>query len=280
MTAKLKPIEPKTISANGSRTLNPDNRPSKVVKRATTAKTLPSPRSPRIDPDQKVETSEFKVDEEPSNTSGNDTGNGKIDQSETANVVNDGKFNEEVTGENEQNNPEKLGDNGKVENDGKDETKENVKDKAEIEETNPLDLIPDVYKTQGTMTYSSCTGYSESTCLCSSIDDGIQSTVKPRVSYLERRNWITTERLSELRRKAQDAMKHHKIFTIRGCFYSIRKSLVHRGWVEKLDIHRRSVVNGSCQVILEDLAQHLPQRRPGETRRQHIQKCERNIMLV
>lgn len=50
------------------------------------------------------------------------------------------------------------------------------------------------------------------------------------------------------------------------------------GWVEKLDIHRRSVVNGSCQVILEDLAQYLPQRRPGETRRQHIQKCERNIM--
>lgn len=37
-------------------------------------------------------------------------------------------------------------------------------------------------------------------------------------------------------------------------------------------------MNGSCQVILEDLAQYLPQRRPGETRRQHIQKCERNIM--
>lgn len=140
--------------------------------------------------------------------------------------------------------------------------------------------IPDVYRTQGTMIYSTCTGYSENTCLCSSIDENsrIISSSK-HISYLERRSWITTERLGELRRKTQDAMKKHKIFTIRGCFYSIRKSLLQRGWVEKLDIHRKAPITGSCQVILEDIAlQHLPQRRPGETRRQHIQKCERNIM--
>lgn len=146
--------------------------------------------------------------------------------------------------------------------------------------TKLISHIPDVYKAQGTMTYSSCTGYSESTCLCSSNDESSRDNkLIKRVSYLERRNWITTERLGELRKKAQDAMKHHKIFTIRGCFYSIRKSLIQRGWVEKLDIHRRTPIIGSCQVVLEDLAlQYLPQRRPGETRRQHIQKCERNIM--
>lgn len=116
------------------------------------------------------------------------------------------------------------------------------------------DLIPDVYKTQGSIAYSSCTGYSQTTCLCSSIEDTANSTHRTqlkRVSYTERRNYITTERLCELRKKAQEAIKQHKTFTIRGCFYSIRKALVQRGWVEKLDIHRRAPVNGSCQVIFK-----------------------------
>lgn len=258
MTAKLKPIEPKTISANGSRT--PSNldssRPSNVIKKAV----LSSPHSPRIDPDQPSSLNKSEDDV-------NDKVSPNALQNEDENI----RCKDEIENENAEKDKE---------NAEKNESKENV-EKSEIkqkaDESNPLDQIPDVYKTQGTMIYSSCTGYSESTCLCSSIDDNAPTTLK-RVSYLERRNWITTERLNELRKKAQDAMKHHKIFTIRGCFYSIRKSLVQRGWVEKLDIHRRSVVNGSCQVILEDLAQHLPQRRPGETRRQHIQKCERNIM--
>lgn len=133
------------------------------------------------------------------------------------------------------------------------------------DEENPNDLIPEVYKTQGSTPYSTCTGYSE-TCLCSSIDDSLSlSTKGKRVTYLERRNWITTERLNELRKKAQDAIKHRKTFTIRGCFYSIRKSLLQRGWVEKLDIHRRAPINGTCQIVSEDVTQHLPLRRPGET---------------
>lgn len=162
-------------------------------------------------------------------------------------------------------------------NENTESTTQNEIDKNGFDENNSMNGIPDVYKTQGRITYSNCTGYSESVCLCSSNEVGSQSIMK-KIPYLERRNWITTERLSELRKKAQDATKHHKTFTIRGCFYSIRKSLVQRGWVEKLDIHRRSLVNGSCQVILEDVAQYLPQRKAGETRRQHIQKCERNIM--
>lgn len=157
----------------------------------------------------------------------------------------------------------------------------NVQTGENIGVTEPTEIIPDVYKTQGSITYSSCTGYSQTTCLCSSIDEtantGNRAQMR-RVSFTERRNYITTERLCELRKKAQEAIKMHKIFTIRGCFYSIRKALVQRGWVEKLDIHRRAPVNGSCQVILEDVTQQLPERRPGETRRQHIQKCERNIM--
>lgn len=138
--------------------------------------------------------------------------------------------------------------------------------------------IPEVYKKQGTASYSSCTGYSETTCLCSSYDDASSLINSKRLSYSDRRNWITTERLYELRKKAQDAIKHRKTFTIRGCFYSIRKGLIQRGWVEKLDIHRRAPVTGLCQVVLEDFTQHLPIRRPGESRRQHLLKCERNII--
>lgn len=138
--------------------------------------------------------------------------------------------------------------------------------------------IPEVYKKQGTASYSSCTGYSETTCLCSSYDDTTALTNSKRLSFSDRRNWITTERLYELRKKAQDAIKHRKTFTIRGCFYSIRKGLIERGWVEKLDIHRRAPVTGLCQVVLEDFTQHLPLRRPGESRRQHLLKCERNII--
>lgn len=141
-------------------------------------------------------------------------------------------------------------------------------------------LIPEVYKTQGSDgAYPLCPGYAESTCLCSSsFEDSGMMPASKRLSYLDRKNWITTERLYELRKKAQDATKQHKTFTIRGCFYSIRKGLIQRGWVEKLDIHRRAPVTGLCQVVPEDLTQHLPMRRPGESRRQHLSKCERNIM--
>ncbi|BFF93840.1 tubulin glycylase 3A [Drosophila madeirensis] len=95
-------------------------------------------------------------------------------------------------------------------------------------------------------------------------------------NYGARRTWITTERMNELRRKAQEAAKQNKIFTIRGCFNSVRNALLTRGWVEKLDVHRKVVPAG--QMTYEDLTQRLPKRKAGETRRQYILKCEKNIM--
>ncbi|KAH8279933.1 hypothetical protein KR054_011333 [Drosophila jambulina] len=95
-------------------------------------------------------------------------------------------------------------------------------------------------------------------------------------NYVARRTWITTERMNELRRKAQEAAKQNKIFTIRGCFNSVRNALLTRGWVEKLDVHRKVMPAG--QMTYEDLTQRLPKRKAGETRRQYVLKCERNIM--
>ncbi|XP_011191462.2 tubulin glycylase 3A [Zeugodacus cucurbitae] len=100
----------------------------------------------------------------------------------------------------------------------------------------------------------------------------------PPSNYCNRRTWITTERLNELRRRAQEAVKQNKTFTIRGSFHSVRNALVARGWIEKLDVHRKQIPTGVCQVTYDDLAQGLPKRKPGETRRQYIVKCERNIM--
>ncbi|CAD6997784.1 unnamed protein product [Ceratitis capitata] len=100
----------------------------------------------------------------------------------------------------------------------------------------------------------------------------------PPSNYCNRRTWITTERLNELRRRAQEAVKQNKTFTIRGSFHSVRNALVARGWIEKLDVHRKQIPTGVCQVTYDDLAQGLPKRKAGETRRQYIAKCERNIM--
>ncbi|XP_037959006.1 tubulin glycylase 3A [Teleopsis dalmanni] len=105
-----------------------------------------------------------------------------------------------------------------------------------------------------------------------------ESACVPLNGYGHRRSWITTDRINELRRKALEAMKQNKTFTIRGCFQSVRNALICRGWVEKLDMHRKHFPTGICQISYEDLSQGLPKRKAGETRSQYINKCERNIM--
>ncbi|XP_052864099.1 tubulin glycylase 3A [Anopheles cruzii] len=93
-------------------------------------------------------------------------------------------------------------------------------------------------------------------------------------------NWINADRLNELRKKVQDATKHHRVFLLRGSFHTVRRALVERGWVEKLDGFRvkAQASTSSSGFILEDLVSQLPDRKPGESRKNHIAKCERSIM--
>ncbi|XP_053691816.1 tubulin glycylase 3A [Sabethes cyaneus] len=93
-------------------------------------------------------------------------------------------------------------------------------------------------------------------------------------------NWINADRLNELRKKVHDASKHHRVFLLRGSFHTVRRALVERGWVEKLDGFRAKpqATTSSSGFILEDLVQQLPERKPGESRKNHIAKCERSIM--
>lgn len=44
-----------------------------------------------------------------------------------------------------------------------------------------------------------------------------------------------TEHLNELRKRAHEAVKQNKVYTVRGCFQVIRNALRTRGWVEKLE---------------------------------------------
>ncbi|XP_055599056.1 tubulin glycylase 3A-like [Uranotaenia lowii] len=93
-------------------------------------------------------------------------------------------------------------------------------------------------------------------------------------------NWINADRLNELRKKVSDAAKHHRVFLVRGSFHTVRRALVERGWVEKLDGFRAKpqANTSSSGFIIEDLIQQLPERKPGESRKNHIVKCERSIM--
>lgn len=100
----------------------------------------------------------------------------------------------------------------------------------------------------------------------------------PRNLPAYKTNWISSERLNELRKRVQESIKAHKIFTVRGCFHTVRKAMTDRGWVEKLDSHRKMYGNNTSGILIDELVQSLPTRRPGESRRAFILKCERNIM--
>ncbi|XP_037828580.1 tubulin glycylase 3A [Lucilia sericata] len=89
---------------------------------------------------------------------------------------------------------------------------------------------------------------------------------------------LNNEQINTLRKHAQEAVKQNKIFTIRGNYNSVRHALKSRGWVEKLEMHRKSGPLPTNQINICDLSQVLPKRRMGETQRQFIAKVERNIM--
>lgn len=89
---------------------------------------------------------------------------------------------------------------------------------------------------------------------------------------------LNNDQINTLRRHAQDAVKQNRVFTIRGNYNSVRHALKSRGWVEKLEYHRKSGPLPANQISICDLSQVLPKRKTGETQRQFVAKVERNIM--
>lgn len=104
--------------------------------------------------------------------------------------------------------------------------------------------------------------YFDNTCECSTI------AVPSKILSNAKTNWMSSDKLNELRRKAHEAVRMHKVFILKGFFHTVRKALTDRGWVEKIDIHKAiRGMTSSSGFLLEDLVQALPPRRPGESKK-------------
>lgn len=92
--------------------------------------------------------------------------------------------------------------------------------------------------------------------------------------------YLASLKLNEIRKRVLEAVRQHKVFTVRGCYSTVRRALIERGWVEKIDHPKsKNAFSGHnpTNYLWDEILQHLPQRKPGESRRAHISKCERNI---
>lgn len=72
--------------------------------------------------------------------------------------------------------------------------------------------------------------YFENTCECSSL------AVPSKILNNAKTNWMSSEKLNELRRKAHEAVRMHKVFILKGYFHTVRKALIDRGWVKHVKV--------------------------------------------
>jgi bisphosphoglycerate-independent phosphoglycerate mutase (AlkP superfamily) len=68
-------------------------------------------------------------------------------------------------------------------------------------------------------------------CECSTI------AVPSKILNNAKTNWMSSEKLNELRRKAHEAVRNHKVFILKGYFHTVRKALTDRGWVRYFYIY-------------------------------------------
>lgn len=71
-------------------------------------------------------------------------------------------------------------------------------------------------------------------CECSSI------AVPSKILNNAKTNWMSSEKLNDLRRKAHEAVRMHKVFILKGFFHTVRKALTDRGWVSNICINKTS----------------------------------------
>lgn len=90
---------------------------------------------------------------------------------------------------------------------------------------------------------------------------------------------INAERLNHLRKKVEDAIRERKTFTIKGGFQYVRKALINRGWIEKLEIkHQPKSPIGTNPLTMDEVCSNLPQKLEWETTAAHLAKCEKMII--
>ncbi|KAH1013676.1 hypothetical protein HUJ04_002640 [Dendroctonus ponderosae] len=84
---------------------------------------------------------------------------------------------------------------------------------------------------------------------------------------------ITSERLAQLRKTVENAVKEHRIFSIKGGWPVIRKELLKRNWIEKSEHGNKQRFSNA-----EDVISNLPARQDWESPTTYVEKCERTVM--
>lgn len=79
--------------------------------------------------------------------------------------------------------------------------------------------------------------YFENNCDCSTL------ALPSKILNNAKTNWMSSEKLNELRRKAHDAVRCHKVFILKGYFHTVRKALTDRGWVCVLKTFIKNTLN-------------------------------------
>lgn len=71
--------------------------------------------------------------------------------------------------------------------------------------------------------------YFDNVCECSTI------AVPSKILNNAKTNWMSSEKLNDLRRKAHEAMRMHKVFILKGYFHTVRKALTGKNCLESLN---------------------------------------------
>ncbi|KAJ8920803.1 hypothetical protein NQ315_004944 [Exocentrus adspersus] len=84
---------------------------------------------------------------------------------------------------------------------------------------------------------------------------------------------ITSERLAQLRKLVENATRDHKVFSIKGGWPVIRRELIKRNWLEKIE-HAAKVKYSN----LEEVTSNLPKKQEWESPQSYVEKCEKTVM--
>ncbi|XP_018580240.1 tubulin glycylase 3A-like [Anoplophora glabripennis] len=107
------------------------------------------------------------------------------------------------------------------------------------------------------------------------IQETINKCTKRSNSYIENKYkcTITSERLAQLRKIVENATRDHKVFSIKGGWPVIRRELLKRNWLEKIE-HAGKIKYSN----LDEVTSNLPKKQEWESTQSYVEKCEKTVM--
>lgn len=86
---------------------------------------------------------------------------------------------------------------------------------------------------------------------------------------------VSADRIHQLKKTVENAIREKKTFTIKGGWQTLRNALIKRHWIEKYESTKKKE---SFNLNTDDICNNLPSRQIWETAASHVEKCERIIM--